>query len=38
VHGASVIVLGFTALELVFGVLQSAPVRTGRAVDAAPAR
>jgi hypothetical protein len=30
VQGASAIVLGFTALELVFGAVQSAPVRGAR--------
>ncbi|WP_230427142.1 hypothetical protein [Collimonas humicola] len=27
VHGASVIILAFTAMEIVFGILQSMPVR-----------
>jgi hypothetical protein len=35
-QGASTIVLGFTALELVFGVLQSVPVQRGAAVRATP--
>lgn len=37
-HGASAIVLGFTALELVFGVLQIAPVHRAEAAHATPAR
>jgi hypothetical protein len=32
-HGASAIVLGFTAFELLFGVLQSAPVRDNQTPD-----
>ncbi len=36
-HGASAIVLGFTVFELVFGVLQSAPVRGAATARAAPA-
>jgi hypothetical protein len=36
-HGASAIVLGFTAFELVFGVLQSVPVRGAAVARAVPA-
>ena len=36
-HGASVIILGFTVMEIVFGVLQSLPVRSAAAGAGRPA-